>query len=157
MYCGCTPITATSLAPMWTVYQPNISSGCPGIAKIGSSATTSARPSPRSMTPASMPVPGGTITDGSGFPNLCNRNCVKIPASILPILGLPVLMVIPRKCAYLAGNFQRIAPDKNGDRLFTDSPCLIEDLGRPAPGGVHGFAYLPGHRRPFARFVLPGS
>src|SRR5512137_913541 len=70
---------------MWTVKRPKVSRGSRGMVKIGSSATTRTRPSPRSTTPASTPVRGGTRTLRSRRPNLPAMSARKTASSILPI------------------------------------------------------------------------
>src|SRR5512136_1601448 len=82
-------MTATSLAPMWTVNQPKVSRGSRGMVKIGSSATTRTSPPPRSTTPASTPARGGTRTVGSFFPSRRRMTARKAASSILPIFMRP--------------------------------------------------------------------
>src|SRR5512136_1837944 len=156
MYRGGTPMTATSLAPMWTVYHPNISGGCPGMAKMGSSATMSTRPSSRSITPSSTPVRGGTMTLASGFPSRARMKDSKVSRSIFPIFLLPAAMVPPRDLAGLPRHLNWISSHEDRDRLLSHGACLVEDLRHLPAGRPHRLGHLPGHGGSFRLFYLLG-
>src|SRR5674536_162866 len=96
------------------------------MAKIGSSAITRTLSFPISMTAASTPVFGGTMTVSSRLPKRESRKVVKVSSSIFPILGSAT--IAPRNFTDFLCDIKRIMPYEDRNGLLANSTRFIEYL-----------------------------
>jgi len=96
MNSGFTPVTATSLAPIWTVNHPINSSGSPTAGKIGSSATAITRPSPRSRNRRVQARSRPDQQIGGRFAEAAGQDGVQSGGTGLPAILSVILSSFPR-------------------------------------------------------------
>src|SRR5665647_2300153 len=96
------------------------------MAKIGSSAITRTLSFPTSMTAASTPVIGGTMTVSSLLPKRESKKVVKISWSIFPILRSAT--IAPRNFTDFLCDINRLVPYEDRNRLLANSTRFIEYL-----------------------------